>query len=294
MRPFSQTIGHQRALDVLMRLFAGDRAPHALLIVGPSHVGKGHVIGELVRYLLQTDRPFEALSDVVVVKRQKDRKTEKQKNNISVEQIRELTARLSMSSLGGSWKVAIIEEAQCLSIGAANALLKTLEEPKGQTLIILRAPSVESVLPTIASRCQYVRLSIVPQKELVGALQKRGLSGADAETLAARSLGCPGLAIRYIQDGGLRARKELAREQVRTLLVAPLHVRLRAVTELIPKTEEDKARLLSRLLDDWSEVLRERMLEDARSREALRRVGQVREAIRHNINPHLALEHILL
>lgn len=294
MSPFSQTIGHKKAIAVFLRLFAGDRAPHALLIVGPSHVGKGHIIGELLKHLLQTDRPMEALPDVTVLKRQKDRKTEKQKQQIGVEQVRELTDRLSLSSLSGLWKIAIIEEAERLSDGAANALLKTLEEPKGQTLIILRAPSVESVLPTIASRCQHVRLSIVPQRELAAALQKRGLPDAEAQTLAARSLGRPGLAIRYIQDGELRARKELAREQVRTLFVAPLHERLRAVMELIPKTEEDKMRVLSSLLDDWSEVLRERMLEDTRSLEALRRVGQVREAIRHNINPHLALEHILL
>lgn len=294
MRPFSQTIGHKKAIEVLQRLFAGDRAPHALLVVGTSHVGKRHMIDELVGHLLQTDRSIEALPDVTILERQKDKKTEKQKNLIGVEQVRELTKRLALSSLIGSWKVAIIEEAERLSDGAANALLKTLEEPKGQTLIILRAPSVESVLPTVASRCQHVRLSIVSRAELTLALQKRGLSKPEAETLAVRSLGRPGLAMRYIQDSELRARKELAREHVRDLFAAPLHHRLRAVTELIPKTEEDKTHVLTRLLDDWSEVLREEMLEDRQSFQALRRLGEVREALRHNINAHLALEHILL
>lgn len=301
MPPFAKTIGHKTAQDVLLRMFAHKRAPHALLIVGPVHVGKTHIITELVHHLLQTDRSIDALADVSSVSREMDEKTKKQKNQISVKQIRLLCERLSLSSLGGSWKIGIVNEAHHLSIAAANALLKTLEEPKGQTLIILRAPSIESVLPTIASRSQHIRLTIVPSQQITDALQKRGLSKPDALSIAMRSMGRPGLALRYVTDSELRARKETAILQARTIFAAKLPEQFKAVQELIPKTEVDKPRVLARLLDDWSEVLREQMLLEIEAGKkvphcawVLRRMQESKIAMRHHVNPHLALEHLFL
>lgn len=292
----AQIIGHKTAQDVLLRLFAHDRAPHALLLVGSTHVGKTHLATALIQHLLATTQPIEALTDVSLVTRLFDEKTGKRKSQISVKQIRSLTERLSMSSMAGSWKIGFIEEAHHLSMGAANALLKTLEEPKGQTLLILRAPSIESVPATIVSRCQYIRLSIVSRSELSHALQKRGLGPQEADQLAGRSLGRPGLALRYIQDSELRAQKELAYTQARTLfLESALPEQMRSVLELIPKSEADKSRVLSRLLDDWSEALREEMLQGrSKSFHYLKRIQEVRDALPHNINPHLALEHLFL
>ena len=312
MNPFAQTIGHKTAQDVLLRMFAHDRPPHALLFVGPSHVGKTHMAHALMRSLLQTDLAFEACADVSILKRDHDEKTGKHKSQISVTQVRLLVERLNLSSMNGKWKIAFIEEAHLFSVGAANALLKTLEEPKGQTLLILRAPSVESVLPTIASRCQFIRLSVVSREEIASALGKRGLSPTEARHLAARSLGRPGLALRYIQDGELRAQKELATDQVHTLFSANLYEQFQSVMGILPKAEADKARVLARVLDDWSEVLRDDLLHaigcngwcfdqaDApkvsveKTTHALRRVQEVRDALRHHSNPHLALEHLFL
>ncbi len=294
MDSFEQTIGHKAAKVVLSRMLTQSRLPHALLLVGPHHVGKTHLATALIKHLFNTDRSLEAIADVVMLKRERDQKTQKLKNQISVKQIRQLSERLALSALDGFWKVAFVEEADRLSTGGANALLKTLEEPKGQTLIILRAQSVESVLPTVASRCQILRLSPIPRAELSRALEKKGLSKSDADTLATGALGRPGLALAYIQDSQLRARKALAREQVQTLFAAPLAEQFRSVMELIPKTEMDKSHQLSLLLDDWSEVLREELFENRRSYHVLKRIQEVREALRHNVNPHLALEHIFL
>ncbi len=315
MSPFAQTIGHKTAQDVLLRLFANDRTPHALLFVGPSHVGKTHLATALIRHLLRVNLPLEISPDVTFVHRERDEKTGKRKAQISVKQIRFLTQRLAMSSMGGSWKIGFIEEANLLSTGAANALLKTLEEPKGKTLLLLCAPSVESVLPTIASRCQCVRLAIVSRIDLSLALQKRGLGRHEAHQIASRCLGRPGLALRFLQDSELRAQKELAHEYARTLFSASLPEQFRSVQDLIPKSEIDKSPRLLRLLDDWSEVLRDEFLrsigceswcfeaEEGRKeqrmtrehqRRVLLRIQEVREALSHNINPHLALEHLFL
>lgn len=303
----SSTIGHQTAQTVLLRLFADDRTPHALLIVGPSHVGKRHIARGLMHYLHQTDQPLEMMADVTCLVREIDEKTGKRKAQISVKQVRALTDRLSLSSMTGSLKIGFIEEAHRLSIGAANALLKTLEEPKGKTLMLLRAPNVESVPATVVSRCQCVRLSIVTKSEIAKALEKHGLGPVDAQEIAERSLGRPGLAIRYIQDSQLRAQKELASDQAHTLFSASLTEQFRRVSEIIPKSEADKPRLLARLLDDWSEAIRAEMLnklgdqssvadihEVQRLARLLGRMEDVRVSLKNHINPHLALEHLFL
>lgn len=263
-----------------------DRLPHALLLVGQRHIGKTHLAEALIKTVFSTDRSLEMIADLVVVKRET--------SQISVKQIRQLCERLAMSSLDGSWKIGFIKEADHLSTGAANALLKTLEEPKGKTLLILRAPSVESVLPTIASRCQILRLTPVPRAELLSALEAQGLSNEEAMDITERSYGRPGLALRYLKDGELRAQKQLAEVQVDRLFNASLPEQFKAIFELIPKTEEDKTKVLRRLIDDWSEILRKEMLESGKHVRVLRCIQEVREALRHNVNPHLALEHIFL
>jgi len=303
IEPFSKTIGHKTARQVFLRMIENNQLPHAILLVGPKHVGKTHLVTELIQHLFHTTRHPSLISDVSLLAREVDPKTSKKKSAISVKQVRALVERLSMTPMEGNWKVAFIQEADRLSTGAANALLKTLEEPKGNTLIILRAASVESVLQTIASRCQIFRLPPVAKSEIKPALQKRGLSKIEADEISERSFGCPGIAIRYIQDSEMRARKETAIAQVETLMNASLPEQLRSVFELIPKTEIDKSITLSHLLDDWSEVLRANLLKTVSEKQTatvsktarvLTCIQTVRAAISHNINPHLSLEHIFL
>lgn len=319
MDPFASVIGHQSAKEVLLRMISHDRLPHALLFVGQHSVGKTSVIKSLIKHLMHTgSRSIAACPDITLVEREISADS-KRKTAISIKQIRTVIDRLSMTSFTGVWKIAFIKEADRLSTGAANALLKTLEEPKGQTLIILRAPSRESVLPTVASRCQTIHLTSVSSAQIADALQKRGFSKDEAEQIAKRSYGRPGIALRYMSDSAFRARKEAATHQIQHLLKAQLPEQFRSVTELIPKTDFDKAHSLSKLLDDWTEVIRDKMMEEIASLgystglamtrtksnrdhsvkahctfRLLRAIEEVQEGLKHNINPHLALEHIFL
>lgn len=295
MNPFSKTIGHKTARNVFLRMIENNRLPHAILLVGPHHVGKTHFTIDLIQHLFKTQRHPSLIVDVSLLKREK--------TLISVKKTRELIERLAMTPMEGNWKIAFIKEADRLSIGAANALLKTLEEPKGRTLIILRASSVESVLPTIASRCQIFRFAPIATKEISDALQKRGLSPIEANEISKKSFGCPGIAIRYIKDGLLRARKETAVAQVETLLSVSIPEKLQMAIDLIPKTQINKSGVLTRILHDWSEVLRAKLIESVEDNQPensqkfsqiLNKIQEVQSAIPHNINPHLSLEHILL
>jgi DNA polymerase-3 subunit delta' len=296
-RPFSSVIGHDRACQALARMLEGGRLAHAFLFVGPEHVGKTTVAEAFLKMLLgATGAPLEAHPDFITLARLTDEKTGKEKTAISVEQVREATGRFSMTALAGGRKALFIEEADRLNAAAGNALLKTLEEPRGDAVIILRAPSAESVPATVASRCQTIRFNAVPRATLSEALRRRGLDREEADSIAAASFGRPGVAIRLIGDGAYRAEEETATSLAKELLASGIGARLRAAGELLPKDEANKAVVAARTIDAWERLLRDRMLASFDRKDAvpLRRLSEARNAIAHNGNPQLALEHILL
>lgn len=276
-------IGHEKIVSVLRRQGENGRGAHAYLFVGPEGVGRTTVAEEMLG------------ANVTKVIRNSDEKTGKMKSAISVDQIRELRDALSMTSFDGATKAVFIEEADWLNAAAANALLKTLEEPRGDTLIILRAPTVESVPATIASRCQVIRFNFVSADTIAASLVRRGLDKEEAAHLAKMSNGCPGIAIRLLTDGGYRAERETAASAFHAIMAASLPRRLALVAAMLPKTEADKATALERILDAWEEAARQKMLEgDARFIVVLDRLCESRDAMEHNVNPQLALEHIVI
>ncbi len=342
--PFASIIGHETAKDVLRRTLDGGRLPHALLIVGPAGVGRRTLAEALMRAFLrtitQTPPPADAASagspppsaslrtglagggnlnahpDFLRLVRQTDAKTGKEKSAIGIEQVRDLRERLGLSSLSGR-KAAFIEEADCLSPGAANALLKTLEEPRGNVLIVLRAPQAESVPATIASRCQTIRLHSVPRTALAAALAARGLSRDEAADMAARSGGAPGRALRLMRDGAARTEADVGLASFLSAAEGPLYVRLRAAAALLPRDEANKAAVLDATMEAWERAARDALLgalgcgdlcaqRDARLdafagrvpvvrlASFLRTVSAVRADAAHHVNPQLALEHLVL
>ncbi len=310
---FAKVIGHETVSEVLSRALAGGRLSHAYLLVGPEGVGKSTFARGLLAEFLETQpATLEAHPDFLSLSRLTDEKTGKEKSQISVEQIRDVTERMAMSSFSGR-KAVWIEEADRLNPAAANALLKTLEEPDGQALFLLRASSLDSVMPTIASRCQIIRFHLVPRQTMADALQKRGLPRSEAEQLAATAVGRPGWALRFLQDGAWRAARETVQGQVRELMSESLPARFRRIGTLLPKEEVNKAAVLEETLEAWERLVRDRLLAaigcadlalDAPVSEAeatgplwvrtLSAIRESREAIRHNINPQLALEHVAL
>lgn len=300
--PFSTLIGHARIREVFTRMLAAGRLPHASLFVGPAQVGKTAMALMLLKETVAPGwtGPLEAHPELVVLRRETDEKTGKDKAAISVEQVREACARFSQTSFSGGRKGMFVEEADALNAAAANALLKTLEEPRGDAVMILRASSVDDVPATIASRCQVIRFQAVPEVEIASALVRRGVDREEAAALARASHGRPGAALRLLTDGEYRAQEETASEGARRLMREGIAPRLRAAAELLPKDEANKGAVALRTLETWERVLREELLArvgsaDARRvAKALRRLGEARSAIRHNGSPQLALEHVLL
>lgn len=208
-----EIIGNKKILDFLDESVGSDRQAHAYLFVGPERVGKTRaafllaqkVLGIREKFGLETSEKemIAKLSnhpDFFIVYRERDEKTEKMHQEIKIDQMRGLIGKLQMSSFLNSWKVAIIPEAKALNRESSNALLKTLEEPKGKTMIILCAPSAGCLLPTIVSRCQTINFLPAGKEEIIKSLEYMGAGKEDAENFGSLSFGRPGIAMEFFRD----------------------------------------------------------------------------------------------
>jgi DNA polymerase-3 subunit delta' len=127
--------------------------------------------------------------------------------SISIDDIRELQAKMSLRPYQGARKVALIAGAEAMTVEAANAFLKTLEEPSPTTHFILVTDRPNYLLPTIASRCQKLRFSLLTKQQVEQALRQRhGLNPAEAELLAEVSGGSLGRALEMMDQDLLEDR----------------------------------------------------------------------------------------
>jgi len=171
-------IGHDWAVDLLRRAVDDGRPPHALLITGLPNVGKGTLARALAQALLCTDaqRPCghcRACRLVAAGTHPDLRWVEPQGGSLKVDQVRELTRQLALAPLEGTWQIAVLDRFELATPGAANALLKTLEEPPPSVILVLLAQQAEALLPTIVSRCQVLALRPIPRQLIEQALIER-------------------------------------------------------------------------------------------------------------------------
>ncbi|WP_333676922.1 DNA polymerase III subunit delta' [Dyella sp.] len=201
-----------------------DALPHALLLCGPQGLGKRDFLRRFVRGLL-CQHPQEGdacgtcrsclLFDAgthpdVVALSYGLRKDGVQRQEIVVDQIRELSARLATASQFGGWQVASIDPADAMNAAAANALLKTLEEPASQTMLMLIADAPWRMPATIRSRCQRIEFQLPKHEESLAWLQGVGLR--DAEAALAAAGGNPGLARMWAEEGALAQRQDVRKD----------------------------------------------------------------------------------
>jgi len=165
-KPFEQLVG----------IFNKGKLPHGLLLVAPYQSGKQRLASSLAKAIVcersssslnqacdscKACHLFNAVShpDITVLDCLTDNKG-KQKKSIGIDQVRELNQKLVETSQFGGWRIAIILSVEKMTRGAFNALLKTLEEPGEQTLILMLASSLNQIPATIKSRCQIFNIPL--------------------------------------------------------------------------------------------------------------------------------------
>lgn len=191
---FDAITGHQQQKNLLLRALSSQRVAHAYLFEGPDGIGKRMMALAFARALFCQNGTgcgeCPACLKVASHNHPDIHLLEANGEALKIAQIRSLQQELSLRPLEGKYKVCLIDGAENFTTGAANALLKTLEEPRPGTLIILLTNQPEKLLPTIRSRCQRLPFSLLPKPQLATLLaEKLGLNTTQSLVLAALSEG---------------------------------------------------------------------------------------------------------
>jgi len=219
---FDKVIGQPQAIELLSCAMQRDRLAPAYLFMGPAGVGRRLTAECFATWILAKDPArlqFQRIAQrnhpdllwieptyqhkgklFTVAQAEEEGLKRKARPQIRLEQIREIGQFLSRPALEAKRAVVVLDAAETMAEGAANGLLKTLEEP-GNATIILLAPSAESLLPTLISRCQRIPFRRLSEADLATVLQQNGhgeiLQAADVLALAQ---GSPGEAIAHWQQ----------------------------------------------------------------------------------------------
>lgn len=308
-------VGHAWALELLRRQMQRGSLHHAYLFSGPEGVGRRSLAMAFAQALLCESPPapgetcgacracrqvpLETYPDLHVVARPDDRQ------GLAVDQIRELQRQLSLAPLAGSRRVTLLMDVDRASLGAANALLKTLEEPPPRVILLLTAGDAEQVPATIVSRCESLMLRPVPVDEIAAGLQRQGAGSDEARTWAYQSAGRPGWALALMNDAEFRRRREEHAAAFEEVLAADLDHRF-----ALADAWKDDSNLEERL-SVWVSLAGEELrvataaggagaaemsdsVRVARSRQTMGALIRTLDGLRHNVNTRLALELMML
>lgn len=206
---FAELIGHSKQLQSMRAALANQRLHHAYLFTGPEGVGKRTIALALAKAVhcseLTGDYCGRCVNCASIIDSNHPDvrfvQTLPGKKEISIQQVREIERELRFRSFSGKRKIAIVDPAASMNVAAQNALLKTLEEPPENSLIVLVTPNAGGLLPTLRSRC--LRLSFAPlsRAQVAAFLQaEQKIKAEEAEVLAAMSMGSIGVAVNLDQQ----------------------------------------------------------------------------------------------
>ncbi len=334
-------VGHAWAVRALAQSIATERVSHAYLFTGPHGIGKTTLARKLAQALQCTSasRPCGECSTCQRIARDRHpdvqviegvpvgykfdekapppppRASEWERRILKIDQVRALQHDIARSPFEGRWKIIILRRFEEANEEAANAFLKTLEEPPRHTRLILTARDASLLLPTIASRCQVFALRPLPLASIETTLIERyHVAPPQARVLARLSAGRLGWAIRASEQPALLAARQHYLDELNAALTEGRAERmLRA--EALARQSENLPDLLETWLGWWRDVLwmqqgddsritnldRQKVLREHAHRFTKEQAHSTLKAVRataryltQNVNPRLALEVLLL
>jgi DNA polymerase-3 subunit delta' len=274
----TRLLGHETAERTLLAAQRGGRLHHAWLIAGPRGIGKATLAWRFARFLLSgqaqgglfgdgpesldapADAPGRALvdarshPDLFHLRRTLNPDTGRIRAEIAVDDVRDLGAFMHMTPALGPWRVAIVDSADEMNRNSANAVLKILEEPPPNAVLLIVTHAPGRLLPTIRSRCRRLALQALDDEIVVRLLgdYAPALKPEEATVLARLSDGSIGSALELAGAGSL----DLYREMVDVLATLPQldMVRLHGFAERFARRGEEANaawRSLNYLFDGW-------------------------------------------
>jgi DNA polymerase-3 subunit delta' len=322
-------VGHDHAIHTLRRAIISQRVRHAYLFTGPEHIGKTLLARRFAQTLLCTGGPDPLIAppqpcqtclscrkvlhdnhpDIHYIARPKDRQF------ILIDQVRAIQSDSARKTLEGRRNIFIIEGMHEMNAQAANCLLKTLEEPEPDVVLLLTAPDPGLLLPTILSRVQPVPMHLLTTAQIRQALQERWqASDEDAALISALAAGRMGWAVKAIEDDEMLNERQA---QLETLTRVPSLNRVQRF-DIAQKwsAEGDKIRgMLELWLLWWRDLIfaanncpelvvnvdmRDRLQKQAakiaptESLRVIRTILRTLEALDQNVNARMALEVLML
>jgi DNA polymerase-3 subunit delta' len=257
-------LGHEWAVDMLKKHITREAVRHAYLFAGPPGLGRRTLALRFAQALncpqptapgqpcsvCRDCKQFETMQhpDLSIVQ------AETEGGTLKVDQVREVRRALVLKPYQAKYRVALFLRFQEASEGAANALLKTLEEAPGHAILILTADNPEQLLPTITSRCEILRLRPLPVDGIETYLKSHGADAESSRLIAHVSGGRPGYALRLLED---ESALEFRAERMADLagLLASTRVQKFSYAEKLAKDKETMRQTLLVWLSYWRDVL---------------------------------------
>ncbi len=306
-------VGHQKQWQFLKKSFKLRRIPHGFLFQGQEKLGKKTFALELIKLVnCQNNeisaRPCQKCSSCQQIEKRTHPDfilVEPLKKEIQISQIRDLGLRLSAKPYSASFKSAIIDQAHSMSPEAQSCFLKTLEEPKGKTILILITEYPERLLPTILSRVQKIKFYPVKEVEIRDYLISQGLSDKAAEELSLLSFGKPGRTLEFLlMPAKLENQKQKISDLIR-ICNSPLAFRFQYLKCLLLESKN-----LKEALEIWLRYFRSALIATINNQQStinqsgysLSKLKNILQLIQNtifyisttNVNPKLALEMLML
>ena len=330
--PFRDVVNQHHAILLLRSAVRAARPAHAYLFVGPAGTGRrllalafaeflncerpadGDACGacRACRRIAEGNHPDVRVLDIANGRYLVPVGREYKGREIPIDQIRALKQDAYFPPYEGRTKVYVIADAELLSLGAANSLLKVLEEPPPNVIIILIAEATVPLPATITSRCQFVRCALIPTAEIERVLvERRGVAPERARVLAALAAGRIGRAMVWAQSGEVLERRDGFLSLLVQLETADPLARLDAAEDLAKEKDTlsevlEIAALWYRDLAIWKETQDQALIVNLDRRAAvahwaaalswddlgrrLAAVAAARDSLERNVQPRILLE----